>query len=54
MMRMAIRGYFAEFTMGKYAEMSSVAADENDTIVNAVFHSKGDTDGDGEENASNS
>ena len=43
------KGYFAEFTMGKYAEMSSVAADEKKKIVNAVFHSKGDTDGDGEE-----
>ena len=42
---------FAEFTLDKYAQMSSVNADEDDPnkIVPANFYSKGDINGDGTE-----
>ena len=46
----AAYGKFAEFTLDKYAQMSSVNADETDpAIVNANFYSKGDINGDGTE-----
>ena len=46
----AENGYYAEFTMGKYAQMSSsFAEDANKGNVSAIFYSKGDIDGNGEE-----
>ena len=47
----AAYGKFAEFTLDKYAQMSSVKADEDDPniLVPANFYSKGDINGDGTE-----
>ena len=47
----AAYGKFAEFTLDKYAQMSSVNADEDDPnkLVPANFYSKGDINGDGTE-----